>query len=80
MIRVAGFERSATEGWRGQVSKTYDAYNRLATKSDARGNVKTHTYEHARGLHLGTTYTVVAYFFGEAKISNGSAVGVLAVG
>ena len=39
--------------------KTYDAYNRLATETDARGNVKTHTYEHARGLHLGTDYTVV---------------------
>lgn len=39
--------------------KTYDAYNRLVTETDARGNVKTQTYEQARGLHLGTTYTVV---------------------
>ena len=39
--------------------KTYDAFNRLATETDARGNVKTHAYEHARGLHLGTSYTVV---------------------
>ena len=41
------------------VVTTYDAYNRLATETDARGNIKTHAYEHARGLHLGTTYTVV---------------------
>lgn len=38
--------------------KSYDAYNRLATETDARGNVKTHTYEHACGLHIGTTYTL----------------------
>ena len=42
-----------------QVRKSYDAYNRLATETDARGNVKTHAYEHARGLHIGTTYTIV---------------------
>lgn len=39
--------------------KTYDAYNRLSTETDARGNVKTRLYEHARGLHLSTIYTVV---------------------
>ena len=39
------------------VVTTYDAYNRLATETDARGNVKTHSYEHARGLQLGTSYS-----------------------
>ncbi len=39
------------------VTGTYDAYNRRLTETDARGKVKTHTYEHARGLLLGTTYS-----------------------
>ena len=38
------------------VTRTYDAYNRVLTETDARGKVKTHTYEHARGLLLGTSY------------------------
>ena len=29
--------------------KSYDAYNRLATETDARGRVKTYSYEQARG-------------------------------
>ncbi len=56
---VTGLEISKTYADNTTVVKTYDAYNRLATETDARGNVKTHSYEHARGLHLGTTYTVV---------------------
>ena len=38
------------------VTRTYDAYNRVLTETDARGKVKNHTYEHARGLLLGTSY------------------------
>ncbi len=57
---TTGFEMSKTYADNTSVLKTYDAYNRLATETDARGNVKTHAYEHARGLHLGTSYIVVA--------------------
>ena len=53
------------------VVTTYDAYNRLATETDARGNVKTHSYEHARGLQLGTTYTLPSHS------TNGAAAGLL---
>ena len=53
---ATGLEISKTYADNTSVVKTYDAYNRLATETDARGNVKTHSYEHARGLHLGTTY------------------------
>ena len=56
---ATGLELSKAYADGSDVVKSYDAYNRLATETDARGNVKTHTYEHARGLHLGTTYTVV---------------------
>ncbi len=56
---ATGLELSKAYADGTDVVKSYDAYNRLATETDARGNVKTHTYEHARGLHLGTTYTVV---------------------
>ena len=56
---ITGLEMAKTYADNTSVVKTYDAYNRLATETDARGNVKTHTYEHVRGLHLGTTYTVV---------------------
>ena len=54
-----GLEISKTYADNSSVAKTYDSYNRLATETDARGNVKTHSYEQSRGLHLGTTYTVV---------------------
>ena len=54
---VTGLEMSKTYADNTSILKTYDAYNRLVTETDARGNVKTHSYEHARGLHLGTTYT-----------------------
>ena len=56
---ATGLELSKAYADGTAVVKTYDAYNRLATETDARGNIKTHTYEHARGLHLGTTYTAV---------------------
>ncbi len=56
---ATGLELSKTYADGTTMVKTYDAYNRLATETDARGNVKTHAYEHARGLHLGTTYIVV---------------------
>ena len=56
---VTGLEMSKTYADDTSVLKTYDAYNRLSTETDARGNVKTHSYEHARGLHLSTAYTVV---------------------
>jgi len=55
---ATGLELSKTYADGTAVVKTYDAYNRLATETDARGNVKTHSYEHARGLHLSTTYTL----------------------
>ena len=54
---AAGLELRKTYADNSSVVKTYDAYNRLATETDARGNVKTHSYEHARGLLLGTTYS-----------------------
>ncbi|MBQ9096708.1 MAG: hypothetical protein IJY53_10265 [Akkermansia sp.] len=54
-----GLEVSKTYADNTTVVKTYDAYNRLATETDARGNVKTHSYEHTRGLNLGTSYTLV---------------------
>jgi|GEM_PF-181682 len=53
---VTGLEIRKTYADNTTVVKTYDAYNRLATETDARGNVKTHAYEHARGLLLNTTY------------------------
>ncbi|MBR5895251.1 MAG: hypothetical protein IKZ13_06900 [Akkermansia sp.] len=56
---ATGLEMSKTFADNTAVLKTYDAYNRLVTETDARGNVKTHSYEQSRGLHLGTTYTVV---------------------
>ena len=56
---VTGLEMSKTYADDTSVLKTYDAYNRLDTEMDARGNVKTHAYEHARGLHIGTTYNTL---------------------
>ena len=54
---LTGAELSKTYADNTSVTKTYDAYNRLATETDARGNVKTHSYEPLRGLHIGTTYS-----------------------
>ncbi len=56
---ATGLELRKTYADNSSVVKSYDAFNRLATETDARGNVKTHTYESARGLLLGTTYSVV---------------------
>ena len=54
-----GLEMSKNYADNTSVVKSYDAYNRLVSETDARGNVKKHSYEHARGLHVGTSYTVV---------------------
>ena len=54
---TTGLELSKTYADNTSVTKTYDAYNRLTTETDARGNVKTHAYEHARGLLLSTSYS-----------------------
>ena len=40
-----------------QVSMAYDAFNRLATETDARGVTKSHAYDPLRGLQLSTTYS-----------------------
>ena len=54
---LTGAELSKTYADNTSVTKNYDDYNRIATETDARGNVKTHSYEHARGLHLSTSYS-----------------------
>ena len=54
---ASGMETSKTYADGKGVTKTYDAYNRLLTEMDGRGVVKTHSYEQARGLLLGTTYS-----------------------
>ena len=54
---ASGMETSKTYADNSSVVKTYDAYNRVLTETDARGKVKAHTYEPARGLLLGTTYS-----------------------
>ncbi|MBQ3144699.1 MAG: hypothetical protein IJB89_09315, partial [Akkermansia sp.] len=54
---ASGLETAKTYADNLSVVKTYDAYNRVLTETDARGNIKTHTYEHARGLLLGITYS-----------------------
>ena len=54
---ASGMETSKTYADSKGVTKTYDAYNRLLTETDGRGVVKTHSYEQARGLQLGTTYS-----------------------
>ena len=54
---ATGLELSKTYADNSSVVKTYDAFNRLATETDARGIMKTHSYEPARGLLLGKTYS-----------------------
>ncbi len=54
---ASGMETAKTYADNSSVVKTYDAYNRVLTETDARGNIKTHSYEPARGLLLGTTYS-----------------------
>ena len=53
---ATGLELSKTYADGTAVVKTYDAHNRLVTETNARGKMKCHSYEHARGLLLGTTY------------------------
>ena len=54
---ATGLELSKTYADNGSVVKTYDSFNRLSTETDARNIVKNHSYETARGLLLGTTYS-----------------------
>ncbi len=53
---TSGMETAKTYADNTSAVKTYDAYNRVLTETDARGKVKVHTYEQARGLLLGTSY------------------------
>ena len=53
---ATGLELSKTYADGSSIVKTYDAYNRLASETNARMSCKVHTYEHARGLLLNTTY------------------------
>ena len=53
---ASGMETAKTYADNTSAVKTYDAYNRVLTETDARGKVKVHTYEQARGLLLGTSY------------------------
>ena len=54
---ATGLELRKTYSDNSSLVKTYDAFNRLATETNARNIVKTHSYETARGLLLGTTYS-----------------------
>ena len=54
---ATGLETAKTYADGNGTVKSYDAYNRLATETDARGRVKTYSYEQARGLLLGITYS-----------------------
>ncbi len=54
---ATGLELTKTYADGQGSSKNYDAYKRLASETDARGITKTHSYEQARGLLLGTTYS-----------------------
>ena len=56
---ASGMEIRKTYADGKSITKTYDAFNRLLTETDGRGVTKTHSYEHARSLLLGTTYTNV---------------------
>ena len=52
-----GLETAKTYADGNGTVKSYDAYNRLATETDARGRVKTYSYEQARGLLLEIAYS-----------------------
>lgn len=54
---ATGMELCKTYADNSSVEKTYDAFNRLASETDARGIVKTYSYESARGLLLSTSYS-----------------------
>ena len=54
---ATGLETRKTYADGTHVDKTWDAFNRLATETNARGIVKTRTYEQARGLLTGISYS-----------------------
>ena len=54
---ATGLEMRKTYAAGTHVDKTWDAFNRLATETNARGIVKTCTYEQARGLLVGISYS-----------------------
>ena len=54
---AAGVELSKTYADNSQVVKTYDAFNRLATETNARGIVKTLSYDAATGLLTGISFS-----------------------
>ena len=53
----ANSAKRARSTYGSSITKTYDAYNRVLTETDARGKVKTHSYEQARGLLQSTSYS-----------------------
>ena len=69
---ATGLELRKTYADTTAVVKTYDAHNRLATETNARGKVKVHSYEHARGLLLNTTWYHPAAEGEEAAIDSTS--------
>ena len=54
---TAGVELSKTYADNSQVVKTYDAFNRLATETNARGIVKTLSYDAATGQLTGISFS-----------------------
>ncbi len=54
---ATGLETRKTYADGSHVDKAYGAYNRLSIETLARGIAKTHSYEHSRGLLLGTAYS-----------------------
>lgn len=54
---ATGLETRKTYADGTHVDKTWDAFNRLATETNARGIVKTCTYEQPRGLLVGISYS-----------------------
>ena len=54
---AAGVELSKTYADSSQVVKTYDAFNRLATETNARGIVKTLSYDAATGQLTGISFS-----------------------
>ena len=54
---ATGLELRKTYADGSSIIKTYDSFNRLATETNARGLVKTFTYEQARGLLTAISYS-----------------------
>ena len=69
---ATGLELSKTYADRTLVVKTYDAFNRLASETDARDKVKRLAYEPARGLLLNTTWYLPAQENEEAVVDTSS--------